>query len=418
MSITNIKVSNFKSFNELNVNLNEFNIIIGANASGKSNFIQIFDFLRQITNSNLKNAISMQGGIEYLQNINIGSSKDLYIKFTIDEKFEQPVRSKTNERIGFIEVNETTYEFALKFTNGRLGYEIAQDKLNQKFTYVDRDNKKSKQNNRIDGEININVDSEKPNIELYPDNFLFSSEDVLPFQFFYDKSLFKKRLLLEMPFFWLGMLDPLRYISSFSIYDIDPKLVKHATLITGKAELEEDGSNLSLILNNILESRSLKNKLMNLLQELLPFINSLNVEKYSDKKSVLFRLQENYSNNKYIPASLISDGTINITALIVALFFEEKPLTIIEEPERNIHPFLISKLVDMMKDASRNTQIIVTTHNPELIKYAGLENILLITRDENGFSKISRPADNEEIAIFLQNEIGIDELYVQNLLGS
>ena len=128
-------------------------------------------------------------------------------------------------------------------------------------------------------------------------------------------------------------------------------------------------------------------------------------------------LFEIYFQKQYLPASLISDGTINITALIIALYFERKPLTIIEEPDRNIHPYLISKVINMMKDASQNKQVIVTTHNPEIVKYAGLENILFVSRCKEGFSIISRPGDKEEVKIFLKNEIGIEELYVQNLLG-
>ena len=114
----------------------------------------------------------------------------------------------------------------------------------------------------------------------------------------------------------------------------------------------------------------------------------------------------------------MSDGTINITALIIALYFEEKPVIAIEEPERNIHPHLISKIVDMMKDVSERfeKQIMVTTHNPEMVKYAGIENILLVHRDDRGFSKISRPSEKDEVRIFLENEMGIEELYVQNLL--
>lgn len=114
----------------------------------------------------------------------------------------------------------------------------------------------------------------------------------------------------------------------------------------------------------------------------------------------------------------MSDGTINITALIIILYFERKPLIIIEEPERTIHPHLISKIVDMMKDVSERfeKQIIVTTHNPEMVKYAGLENILLVNRNGEGFSQISRPFEKEEVKIFLENEMGIEELYVQNLL--
>ena len=86
-------------------------------------------------------------------------------------------------------------------------------------------------------------------------------------------------------------------------------------------------------------------------------------------------------------------------------------------PERNIHPHLISKVAEMMKDASSKKQIIVTTHNPEIVKHTDLENILLVSRDDAGFSNISRPADKKEIKQFLKNDMGIEELYVQNLLG-
>ncbi|MBU4305038.1 MAG: AAA family ATPase, partial [Candidatus Omnitrophica bacterium] len=74
MSIKRIRVTNFKSFEKLEVDFGKFNVLIGANASGKTNFVQIFEFLRDIANSGLNNAVSMQGGVEYLRNINIGAS--------------------------------------------------------------------------------------------------------------------------------------------------------------------------------------------------------------------------------------------------------------------------------------------------------------------------------------------------------
>jgi predicted ATPase len=114
---------------------------------------------------------------------------------------------------------------------------------------------------------------------------------------------------------------------------------------------------------------------------------------------------------------MVSDGTINILALIIALYFEKRPVTIIEEPERNIHPFLISKLVEMLKDASSSKQVIVTTHNPEMVKQVAIEDILLISRDADGFSRLSRPFTRKEIRTFLEHEIGIEDLFIQNLLG-
>jgi predicted ATPase len=193
--------------------------------------------------------------------------------------------------------------------------------------------------------------------------------------------------------------------------------------------LEEDGSNLAIVLKNILWDVDKKRKFSNLVKDLLPFVEDLDVEKFADR-SLFLKLREIYTKEQYLPAFLISDGTINILALLVALYFEKKPLTIIEEPERNVHPYLISKMVEMMKDASHmpapqsevarqagQKQIIVTTHNPEEVKSAGLENILLVSRDKEGFSTISRPSEKDEVKTFLENEIGIEELYVQNLLG-
>ena len=151
------------------------------------------------------------------------------------------------------------------------------------------------------------------------------------------------------------------------------------------------------------------------MKDILPFVEDLDVEKFADS-SLLFKLREIYAKNQYLPASLISDGTINITALIIALYFEKKQLTIIEEPERNIHSYLNSKVVEMMKDVLQEKQIIVTTHNPEILKHAGLENILLVSRDKEGFSVVSRPHEKETVKTFLRNDLGIEELYVQNLL--
>lgn len=418
MSIKEIRITNFKSFEKLEVDLGKFNVLIGANASGKSNFVQIFKFLRDIANSGLDNAVSMQGGVEYLRNINIGASENFSLKVVSDQEFRFARQTKKSF-IG-IEIYETTYEFTLKLKGkqkGGSGFEIAQDNLIQKceFVKLGREKRKLQEKQKMgQGKITLSRANGKVKIDLdKPEEVPIKEDDIYP-PFLRDEKLPSNTLLLEMPFFL--MPTRLEAFSDISIYDFDPKLPKKATPITGKAELEEDGSNLSIILKNITENKERRRKLFNLVKDLLPFIGNLDVEKFADK-SLLFKLQEIYFKNKYLPAYLISDGTINITALIVALYFEKKPLTIIEEPERNIHPYLISKVVDMMKDASQKKQIIVTTHNSEIVKYAGLDNILLVSRDEKGFSTVSRPTDKEEVKTFLQNEIGIEELYVQNLLG-
>ena len=78
----------------------------------------------------------------------------------------------------------------------------------------------------------------------------------------------------------------------------------------------------------------------------------------------------------------------------------------------------MSKLVDMMKDLcdKGRKQIIISTHSPEIVKHAGLDQLLLIQRNKDGFSEISRPSDKEDVKTFLRNELGVEDLFVQNLL--
>ena len=76
MPITCISVTNFKSFREMSFHPAAFNILIGSNASGKSNLIQLFIFLRDIAKYGIGNAISLQGGVDYLRNTVIGPAEE------------------------------------------------------------------------------------------------------------------------------------------------------------------------------------------------------------------------------------------------------------------------------------------------------------------------------------------------------
>ena len=426
--IKKLRVKNFKSFKDVEVELGKFNVVIGANASGKSNFVQIFKFLRDIVKEGLENAISYQGGIEYLRNILLGDNEDLYLEVVVPP-FSTIPYTKDEEEVRILRM-EGTSKYALTISFKGKKYDIQNESFNSTGKFVLLELKKKGRvegNEYIQGEIALMRDKEgKINIKIEPEELPIKSDDLIlssflnkPHPNLKGKVLLKAllgvseegpmfRLLAHLLFIYTSKL------AEIAIYDFDPKLPKRAIPIAGKPELEEDGSNLALVLRKILANKRNREQFLYLMRNLLPFINKLDVEKFADK-SLLVKLQEAYYK-EYLPATLISDGTINLTALILALYFEEKPLIIIEEPERNIHPHLISKVVEMMKEASQNKQIIVTTHNPEVVRYAGLENLLLIYRDKEGFSHISRPADKIEVKTFLEQEIGIEELYVENLL--
>ena len=420
MPVQRIQVENFKSFSRLDIGLSRFHVVIGSNAAGKSNFISIFTFLRDIAKNGIVNAIAMQGGLEYLQNTKIGPSRDLRIKveYLPDQKVEVgELQCKDTSPLS-LQSHLSSYEFAIRVDPRGDGFVITRDRLIIGFEVLSgecEDTLIGEKQKIGRGQITVTSDGGELTYSVdLPEGCPISEQEIIP-SYLRKKHLPEKTLLLETPYAY-----PLPYIEKFfdriAIYDIDPKLLKKGVAITGKRELEEDAGNLVLVLKNIIGDPEKKRKFSNLLRDVLPFVEDLSVEKFMNI-SLILTLRERYARNHVLPATSLSDGTMTILALIIALYFEDKPFIIIEEPVSHIHPFLVARVITMMKEASKSRQVMVTTHSTEVVKHVLIEDLLLISRDTEGFSVVSRPADKREVRTFLENEIGIEELYVQNLLG-
>ncbi len=417
--IRRIRVSNFRTFNETEIELGDFNVIVGPNASGKSNLIALFRFLKDITTMGLENAISMQGGVAYLRNLAIGSLRDLSIQLSLEARDILRI-----SRDAYLSVSRYDYELSIRFYKRKLDYSGVSDKLTAVCEYGTR---RPNGGDALRGEVRKGTittinDGRRVTMEMSD-----SLSDTRIERFFY-LSLARdmryaarprpRRLSIEDPVLLSPFYSSLaHYLRNISIYDFDPRLMKRATPVTGKTELEPDGSNLPLILKRILDNKRDRDLISSLVKDVLPLVEDFTVERLPDK-SLLASIREIYSQKRFLPAFLISDGTVNVTTLVIALYFEKNPLVIIEEPERNIHPLLISKIVNMMKEVSSrmNKQVIITTHNPEVVKHAGIDNLLLVTRDEDGYSQVTRPRNDEEVMAFLENDLGVDDLFVQGIL--
>lgn len=429
MTIKSISVQNFKTFEQLDINLENFNVMIGANAAGKSNFIQLFKFLRDIVDYGIKNAISMQGGSKYITNPNI-KSKELSLKVNIEQNSSiilgNAYEKDTKEFFITAKTSEIIYELSIHFKQ-REKFDVTKEQITLKCELFkatldepvsDTLIEAKKEGEIFDIEIiireignEIMIDYQIPEeFNEYKDSFFTNSFPKM----YIDRDSSSSDSLLNVGLLSLMAIPPTNIsFKGISIYDFDPKLPKKAVSITGKRDLEEDGSNLSIVLKSIIESKKSKKKLIRLIKDILPFVDDLKVNNV-EGKYLSFNMCEVFNQNEYLPASLISDGTINITALIIALYFEKNPFIVLEEPERNMHPHLMSKVVNMLKDASSKKQIFVTTHNPEIIKHVELGNILFVCRDNKGFSRITRPEMSEDVKVFLKNNIGLDELFIDN----
>ena len=71
MFISNLKIKNFKSISSADINFEPLTMLVGANASGKSNLINVFRFISNIATDGIDNAIALQGGMPYLANASL-----------------------------------------------------------------------------------------------------------------------------------------------------------------------------------------------------------------------------------------------------------------------------------------------------------------------------------------------------------
>src|SRR4030042_1162169 len=320
MSLKKLKVTNFKSFNKAEMQFGSFNVVIGANAAGKSNFIQIFQFIKEVISSGLDNAISMQGGINYLRNMNIGASKDFSVTAVFDQ--EMSWTGKVNNKLEKIKMHELIYEFALNFKQKSIDYAISKDRLHLRceFFKVTKTRIGTYNDEKLgDGEIIISSRQGKINVIMHKPAHSHLDADHIFASFLREEQLPPHTLLAETSFFSAPLIR--ETFNGVSIYNINPRLPKAAIPITGKAMLEEDAGNLAIILKKILKNSETRRKFFNLLAELLPFVDNLDIEERPDK-SLFFKVTEKYFSSQFLPAFLLSDGTINATALIITLYFE------------------------------------------------------------------------------------------------
>ena len=311
MSLKNISANNFRSFKEIDINFGRFNVIIGANAAGKSNLIQLFKFLRDLNEYGPQNAIQLQGGMEYLKNFKIDKNESDF-KITDEKNEVHTINLKYSDSVSF----------------------------------------------DIDTKINDTI----------------------------------------------------------KIFDFDTRLAKSSSSLENLVSLNSNAGNLPIAIKNVFSEPDKKREFLNYLNFILPFIKDVEIKENLEKSAVIY-LTESYPNSKPLIGSMLSDGTISIICIIIAIFFDESNVAVFEEPDRSCHPQTYDKLIKLFYEASNFKQIFLSTHNPELLKYCRLEDIYLVSRDKDGLSQIRNVTDYSELKVFLDQNMGIDQIFCDLLLG-
>ncbi len=131
----------------------------------------------------------------------------------------------------------------------------------------------------------------------------------------------------------------------------------------GGAILNDDASNLGLVLNQLNQDHAAKTRLLDALRELDDNITDFRVNIEHDSVKIVLR-----EGDVEMPAARLSGGTLRYLCLLAILCHPRpRPVVCLEEPELGLHPDILPGLADLLKDASTRCQLIVTTHSDVLI---------------------------------------------------
>ncbi len=164
------------------------------------------------------------------------------------------------------------------------------------------------------------------------------------------------------------------------------------------ASLLPDCSNLGLILSRLDHSGE-SARLNRLLHKFLPRFQRLST--LVEGGTVQFFLHET-GLDRAVPATRLSDGTIRFVAILALLLAAEPPPVIcIEEPELGLHPDALSILAEVMVEASARTQLIVTTHSDAFVSALTDQTESVLVCDYLGGTSMRR-LESEKLASWLE----------------
>jgi len=126
--------------------------------------------------------------------------------------------------------------------------------------------------------------------------------------------------------------------------------------------LDPSGKNLGLVLSRIKQSPEAWQRVLEQFRAVYSLAKEVDI--HTEGGMVQIILDEAYRT----PASRLSDGTMRWLFLVTLLLDPQPgPMLAIEEPELGLHPDLMSRLAELLVDAAGRTQLIVTTHSPQLV---------------------------------------------------
>lgn len=324
--VPRVRLKNYKSIAACDVNLQNLTFLVGPNGSGKSNFVDALRFVTDSLRSSLDHALRDRGGIKEVRRRSGGHPTHFEIRLDFQIG---PARGHFAFRVG---------------AKQKGGFEVQHEECavgNHTYTV---------QSGRV---VTSSVSS--PPAAAADRLYLVNASGLREFRPVYDA------------------------LSSMGFYNLNPEQIRELQSPDPGKLLLRDGGNIASVLDQLAtHSRATKQRIEEYLGKVVPGVAGVDSLIVGPKETLEFRQRIAGAKDPWrFLAANMSDGTLRALGVLVAIFQSTNgtnvPLVAIEEPEVALHPAAAGVLRDSLRDASRTTQLLVTSHSPDLLDDSSFE---------------------------------------------
>lgn len=373
--LTRVWARNFRSIRDLDLDLGSLTVLVGPNASGKSNVLDVLRFIKNTFESNLDSAIGTRQGIVALRRSSPGGgTRDVEIGIEVElPKFRMRYSFVLGSRSGVYRVKREQGKFTS--TSGRdliAEFEIKEGRV------------------------------VKPKDLNYP---LFDTSELslqkfahvlLPIRI--NQVDFPRDSDITVEDYYGALVT----IGGMRFYRLFPDAMREPSKPLNERALFEDGSNLASVLRAMVKSKSrMIEEINGNLGQVVPGLKGLDVQQSGGFLIVKIRHGVGHNSSRVSTFDLTqeSDGTVRLLGLLTA-FYQEGYASLIglEEPELTVHPGALPVLADVMVEASSRTQVVATTHSPDLIDRLPIESLRAVEM-RNGCTEVGPVSQAQSKAV-------------------
>lgn len=359
--IRRVVIHNYKSIEKCDVSLGRFNVFVGRNGAGKSNFLDALQFVSEALSTGLAEALKKRGGM--LNVLRRGKNSPRSFRIEIEADFSVFIAG---------------YSIQIA-TQPHGGFVVDEEKLEVKAC-----------------EKGVHLSSMFVNKR----GQLFDSSDADGVT----RSISKTGLYLPVASVLVHYEDVCSALASLNFYNPIPDLMRLPYPVESGAALKESGSNLTSAVSRLFrEQPATLSRVVEYLGQVVPGLVAVKPLEIGGHEILEFEL---VAPGESLPMKFqsqnMSDGTMRSLAVLVAalqfLEIHDSSHAIgIEEPETAIHPAAMAVLLDALREASVNTQILITTHSPDLLDQVDLDTDHLFAVSDTTGSTVIEPIDDASV---------------------